>query len=56
MEQEKNIVKRTLAKYEEQKDSWFISKGCTGERLVKHLSTSMDSITDCFKQYQFESI
>ena len=31
-------------------------KGGTGEGLAKHLSTSMDAITDWFKQYQVESI
>ena len=34
----------------------FISKGGTGEGLVKHLPASIDDITDWFKQYQVESI
>lgn len=52
-----NMKKIELAfpKYE-QEDDQYISKGGTGEGLVKHLSTSMDAITDWFKQYQVESI
>ena len=57
MEQEKNRVELAFPKYEEEEnDGQFISKGGTGEGLVKHLSTSMDSIADWFKQYQVESI
>ena len=55
MEQEKNKIELVFPKYEEQNDE-FISKGGTGEGLVKHLSTSVDQITDWFKQYQVESI
>jgi hypothetical protein len=36
-------------------DSEYVSKG-RGEELVKHLFTSMNAITDWFKQYQVESI
>jgi hypothetical protein len=58
MEQEKkNKIELAFPKYEqEQNDGEFISKGGTGEGLVKHLSTSMDSIADWFKQYHVESI
>jgi hypothetical protein len=51
----KNKIELAFPKYE-QEDSQYISKGGTGEGLVKHLSTSMDSISDWFKQYQVESI
>ena len=58
--EEKNEKKKTIElafpKYEEENDGEFISKGGTGEGLVKHLSTSMDTISDWFKQYQVESI
>ena len=54
-EEKKNKIELAFPKYE-QEDSEFISKGGTGEGLVKHLSTSMDSISDWFKQYQVESI
>ena len=58
--EERNENKKTIElafpKYEEENDGEFISKGGTGEGLVKHLSTSMDSIADWFKQYQVESI
>jgi hypothetical protein len=58
--EEKNEKKKTIElafpKYEEENDDEFISKGGTGEGLVKHLSTSMNSIADWFKQYQVESI
>jgi hypothetical protein len=58
--EEKNGKKKTIElafpKYEEENDGEFISKGGTGEGLVKHLSTSMDTISDWFKQYQVESI
>jgi len=50
----KNKIELAFQKYE-QEDGEFISKG-PGEGLVKHLSTSMDSIADWFKQYQVESI
>jgi hypothetical protein len=50
----KNKIELAFPKYE-QEDGDFISKG-SGQDLVKHLSTSMDSITDWFKQYQVESI
>jgi hypothetical protein len=58
MEQDhKNKIELAFPKYEqEQNDSEFISKGGTGEGLVKHLSTSIDQITEWFKQYQVESI
>ena len=52
---EKNNIQLAFPKYEEQNDE-FISKGGTDEGLVKHLSTSMDSIAVWFKQYQVESI
>jgi len=52
----KNKIELAFPKYEVKEDSEFISKGGTGEGLVKHLSTSMDSIADWFKQYQVESI
>jgi hypothetical protein len=51
----KNKIELAFPKYEEEDDQ-YISKGGTGEGLVKHLSTSMDSIADWFKQYQVESI
>jgi hypothetical protein len=53
--EKKNNIELAFPKYEEENDE-FISKGGTGEGLVKHLSTSMDSIADWFKQYQVESI
>jgi hypothetical protein len=56
MEQEKNKIELAFPKYEEENDGEFISKGGTGEGLVKHLSTSMDAIADWFTQYQVESI
>ena len=55
-EEEKSKIELAFPKYEVKEDSEFISKGGTGEGLVKHLSTSMDSIADWFKQYQVESI
>jgi hypothetical protein len=55
-EEKKNKIELAFPKYEEENDGEFISKGGTGEGLVKHLSTSMDSIADWFKQYQVESI
>jgi hypothetical protein len=51
----KNKIELAFPKYEQEEDSDLISKG-PGESLVKHLSTSMDSISDWFKQYQVESI
>ena len=51
-----NKIELAFPKYEQKEDSQFISKGGTGESLVKHLSTSMDAISDWFKQYQVESI
>jgi hypothetical protein len=51
----RNKIELVFPKYEQEEDSEFISKG-RGEDLVKHLSTSMDSIADWFKQYQVESI
>jgi hypothetical protein len=53
---EKDKIELAFPKYEEETDGEFISKGGTGEGLVKHLSTSMDSIADWFRQYQVESI
>jgi hypothetical protein len=49
-------IELAFPKYEQEEDEQYISKGGTGEGLVKHLSTSMDAITDWFKQYQVESI
>ena len=49
-------VELAFPKYETEEDNEYISKGGTGEGLVKHLSTSMDAISDWFKQYQVESI
>lgn len=51
-----NKVELAFPKFESEKDDEYISKGGTGEGLVKHLSTSMDSIANWFKQYQVESI
>jgi hypothetical protein len=50
-----NKIELVFPKYEEEDDE-YISKGGTSEGLVKHLSTSMDAISDWFKQYQVESI
>jgi hypothetical protein len=50
-----NKIELAFPKYEEENEE-YISKGGTGEGLVKHLSTSMDAISDWFKQYQVESI
>ena len=52
---EKKTVELAFPKFDEENGD-YISKGGTGEGLVKHLSTSMDSISDWFKQYQIESI
>ena len=49
-EENKNKIELAFPKYEEENDGEFISKGGTGERLVKHLSTSMDAIANWFKQ------
>jgi hypothetical protein len=50
-------IELAFPKYEqEEENDQYISKGGTGEGLVKHLSTSMDAISDWFKQYQVESI
>jgi hypothetical protein len=48
-------IELAFPKYEAEDDQ-YISKGGTGEGLVKRLSTSMDAISDWFKQYQVESI
>jgi hypothetical protein len=53
---DKKRVELVFPKYEQEEDNEYISKGGTGESLVKHLSTSMDAIADWFKQYQVESI
>ncbi|HZA68281.1 MAG TPA: hypothetical protein VE548_01175 [Nitrososphaeraceae archaeon] len=50
-----NTIELAFPKIETKEDDQYISKG-TGEGLVKHLSTSMDTIADWFKQYQVESI
>jgi len=55
-EEKKSKIELAFPKYEQEEDDQYISKGGTGEGLVKHLSTSMDSIADWFKQYQVESI
>lgn len=53
----KKRIELAFPKYEhEGDDDGYISKGGTGEGLVKHLSASIDDITDWFKQYQVESI
>jgi hypothetical protein len=50
-------IELAFPKYEqEEEDSQYISKGGTGEGIVKHLSTSMNAIADWFKQYEVESI
>ena len=49
-------VELAFPKFETEDDDQYISKGGTGEGIVKHLSTSMDAISDWFKQYQVESI
>jgi len=61
MEDPKNTngskIELAFPKYEQKEENdQYISKGGTGEGLVKHLSTSMDAITDWFKHYQVESI
>jgi hypothetical protein len=53
---EEEAVQLAFPKYEQERDDEYISKGGTGEGLVKHLSTSMDTIAGWFKQYQVESI
>ena len=49
-------VELAFPKFETEEDDQYISKGATGEGLVRHLSTSMNAISDWFKQYQVESI
>jgi hypothetical protein len=56
MENKNKKIELAFPKYEQEENNEYISKGGTGEGLVKHLSTSMDTITDWFKQYQVESI
>jgi hypothetical protein len=51
----KSKVELAFPKYEEDNDE-YITKGGAGDAMVKHLSTSMDAISDWFKQYQVESI
>jgi len=54
---EDKVVELAFPKYEQEvEDDQYRSKGGTGEGLVKHLSTSIDAITDWFRQYQVESI
>lgn len=53
-EEKKNKIELAFPKYEEENGE-FISKGGTGEGLVKHLSTNIDQITEWFKQYQVDS-
>lgn len=48
-------IELAFPKFEEQNDE-YITKGGPGDAMVKHLSTSMDAISDWFKQYQVESI
>jgi hypothetical protein len=53
----KNTTKQielAFPKYEEQKKD-YISKG-KGEDVIEYLSTSVDQLTNWFKQYQIESI
>ena len=53
----KSKIELAFPKYEQEDfNDQYRSKGETGERLVKHLSTSMDAISDWFKQYHVESI
>jgi hypothetical protein len=53
----KKRIELAFPKYEQEGDDGeYISKGGKGESLVKHLSASIDDITDWFKQYQVESI
>jgi hypothetical protein len=49
-------IELAFPKYEQEENDEYISKGGTGEGLVKHLSTSVGAITEWFKQYQVESI
>ena len=51
----KNKIELAFPKYEEEDDD-LVSKGEPGEGMIKRLSTSMDAISDWFKQYQVESI
>ncbi len=48
-------IELAFPKYEQEEDDEYISKGGSGE-IIKHLSTSMESIADWFKQYHVESI
>jgi len=56
MENKNKKIELAFPKYEQEENNEYISKGGTGEGLVKHLSTSMGAISDWFKQYQVESI
>ena len=49
----KKKIELAFPKYEQEggDNGEFISKGGTGEGLVKHLSTSIDDISEWFKQY-----
>ncbi len=49
-------VELAFPKYEQEEDDQYISKGGSGEGIVKHLSTSLDAIADWFKAYQVESL
>jgi hypothetical protein len=49
-------IELAFPKYEQEEDDQYISKGGSGEGLVKHLSTNMKTIGDWFKEYQVESI
>jgi hypothetical protein len=49
------VVELAFPKYEQEEDEQYISKG-RGEDLIKYLSTSMDELTNWFKQYHVESI
>lgn len=49
-------VELAFPKYEQEEDGQYISKGGTGEGIVKHLSTSMDAIAGWFSQYDVECI
>ena len=54
IEETEKKVELAFPKYE-QEDGEFVSKG-TDQGLVRHLSTSMDAISEWFKQYEIESI
>jgi len=49
-------IELAFPKYEQDEDNQYISKGGTGEGIVKHLSTSMNTIAEWFNDYQVESI